>query len=87
MVRLTLTYEPDLRPPQPAVAVFDCVCRLWRGVLTVKPTPMKMQIIPIVMYAQQRLRGSALPTEDLPKSEPEADPVSEWTLDGFYLHI
>lgn len=32
-----------------------------------------MQIIPIVMYAQQRLRGSALPTEDLPKSEPETD--------------
>lgn len=26
---------------------------------------MKMHIIPIVMYAQQRLRGSALPTEEL----------------------
>lgn len=37
-------------------------------ILTVKPTPMKMQIIPMVMYAQQRLRGSALPTEDLPKA-------------------
>lgn len=26
---------------------------------------MKMQIIPIVIYAQQRLRGNALPTEEL----------------------
>lgn len=33
--------------------------------LTVNPTPMKMHIIPIVIYAQQRLRGSALPTEEL----------------------
>lgn len=33
--------------------------------LTVNPTPMKMQIIPIVIYAQQRLRGNALPTEEL----------------------
>lgn len=33
--------------------------------LTVNPTPMKTHIIPIVIYAQQRLRGSALPTEEL----------------------
>lgn len=59
------------------VTVLDCACCLCCGTLTVKPTPMKMQIIPIVMYAQQRLRGSALPTEDLPKSEPETDPVSD----------
>lgn len=26
---------------------------------------MKMHIMPIVIYAQQRLRGSALPTEEL----------------------
>lgn len=35
------------------------------GLLTVKPTPMKISIIPIVTYAQQRLRGSAHPTEEL----------------------
>lgn len=34
-------------------------------ILTVNPTPMKTHIIPMVIYAQQRLRGSALPTEEL----------------------
>lgn len=30
---------------------------------------MKMHIIPIVIYAQQRLRGSALPTEELSENK------------------
>lgn len=36
-----------------------------RVILTVNPTPMKIQIIPMVIYAQQRLCGRAVPTEEL----------------------
>lgn len=46
------------------LALFSCSKQLIIP-LTVNPTPMKINIIPMVMYAQQRLRGSAHPTEEL----------------------